>query len=282
VRAGRVVTAAAWLALAGAIGLAAAPGPVPTRVGALTGAGRLVGRDGLGRSGLRWSGPSTVSWRRLAVLSVAAASIGVTAARGPLLGVAAAAAGAAVWVVVRDAVAARAVAARRAQLLAALRVLIGELEAGARPPSSLAAAGEAGRAYAAVFTAAASAAAAGQDAGAALLDEPDTRVVGLAWQLGEDTGTALAVVLSRVADDLAAADDQRRAVAVALAGPRASAAVLSGLPVVGLGLGAAMGARPWQFLLGPTSGRAVCCAGVLLDVAGVLWMRRILRRAGRE
>jgi Flp pilus assembly protein TadB len=42
-----------------------------------------------------------------------------------------------------------------------------------------------------------------------------------------------------------------------------------------------MGAHPGGFLLGAGAGRAVCCAGVLLDVAGVLWMRAILRRAER-
>jgi tight adherence protein B len=80
---------------------------------------------------------------------------------------------------------------------------------------------------------------------------------------------------------LADAEEQRRTVGVALAGPRSSAALLTGLPLVGIGLGAAMGARPWEFLLGSPAGRIVCCVGVVLDTAGVLWMRRILRRAER-
>jgi tight adherence protein B len=42
-----------------------------------------------------------------------------------------------------------------------------------------------------------------------------------------------------------------------------------------------MGARPLPFLLGTPPGRLLCCAGVVLDVTGVLWMRRILRRAER-
>jgi Flp pilus assembly protein TadB len=42
-----------------------------------------------------------------------------------------------------------------------------------------------------------------------------------------------------------------------------------------------MGARPWDFLIGAPAGRAVCCVGVVLDVAGVAWMRHILRRAER-
>jgi tight adherence protein B len=86
-------------------------------------------------------------------------------------------------------------------------------------------------------------------------------------------------VLTHLAHDLAAVAEQRRAVAVALSGPRSSAAVLTGLPVLGIALGAAMGARPLPFLFGAGPGRAVCAAGVVLDAAGVLWMRRIVRRA---
>jgi tight adherence protein B len=112
-----------------------------------------------------------------------------------------------------------------------------------------------------------------------LAADPDTRPVGIAWQLGEDTGAALAGVLGRVAADLGAADEQGRTVAVALAGPRASAALLTGLPLVGIAMGTAMGARPIAFLTTTQAGRLVCCVGVLLDVAGVLWMGRILRRA---
>jgi tight adherence protein B len=44
-------------------------------------------------------------------------------------------------------------------------------------------------------------------------------------------------------------------------------------------MGMAMGARPLAFLIGSNAGRVVCCAGVLLDAAGVLWLRGLLRRA---
>jgi tight adherence protein B len=182
-------------------------------------------------------------------------------------------------VTARDAARRRDTAARHAQLLAALRVLIGELDAGARPAMTLAAAAGIAPAHARVFTEAAAADAG--DAGTVLSADPATRLIGLAWQLSEQAGAELSGVLTRVTHDLAAEDEQRRAVAVALAGPRASAGVLAGLPLLGFALGAAMGARPWAFLLGDGAGRVVCCAGVLLDVGGLLWMRRILRRAER-
>jgi tight adherence protein B len=267
----------AWLALAVAVALCAVPAVAPMRVGTLAGSGRLAGvaseRAGRPAIGARWRKPVTGF--------VAAAVLAIGIGGGPLLGVAAAVVALAAWLLARDVLVRRDSSVRRAQLLAALRVLISELEAGARPSAALAAAGDAAPRHASTFAAASAAAGGAHDAGAVLRDDPQTRLVGLAWQLGEDTGLALADVLARVAADLAAADEQRRTVAVALAGPRSSAGLLTGLPLLGIALGAAMGVRPLQFLIGPGTGRAVCCVGVLLDVAGVLWMRRILRRAER-
>jgi tight adherence protein B len=271
------VTAFAWLAVAGAILVGVTPATAPARMAALAAGGRLTGvRSGRSSAPSR---PANLRW--LATVAVTGLVVGVVAFGGVLLGVAAGAAGGAGSIVGRDVAAGRAASVRRRQLLGALRVLIGELEAGGRAAAALSAAAEFGPAYATVFGSAAAAAAGAHDAGAVLAANPDTRVIGLAWQLGEETGTALAGVLSRVTADLAEADGQRRTVAVALAGPRASAALLTGLPLLGIAMGAAMGARPWAFLAGSAVGRAVCCAGVVLDVAGVLWMRTILRRAER-
>jgi tight adherence protein B len=96
-----------------------------------------------------------------------------------------------------------------------------------------------------------------------------------------ESGAPLADVLGRVAADLADHEQQQRSVAVALAGPRSSAALLAGLPVIGVALGAAMGARPLGFLFGTPPGRLVCCAGALLDAAGVIWTQRLMLRAER-
>jgi tight adherence protein B len=119
----------------------------------------------------------------------------------------------------------------------------------------------------------------GGDAAAVLEAAPATRALGCAWRLGERTGAGLAAVLARVSADLEQEEQQRRAVAVALAGPQASATVLAGLPVLGLLLGAAMGGHPLAFLVGTRAGSLVGATGVLLDVAGLAWLRAILRRA---
>lgn len=267
------MTPAGWLALAAAVALAGPVLAAPARVDALTRAGRLVRADGR-RPARRFQVPDEVVGGALA-----AGAVAVGAAGGVPLGVAAAAVAGAGWSGIRAVRAGRAEARAERALAAAVQALVAELEAGSRPADALGAAAEVGGMHATVLAAAAREAARGGDAAEVLGGEPATRALGCAWRLGENTGAALIGVLARVAADVEAAGQHRRALAVALAGPRSSAAVLTGLPVLGIALGAAMGADPLHFLLRTGPGTVTCCAGVLLDVGGVLWIRRILRRA---
>ncbi len=172
-------------------------------------------------------------------------------------------------------------ASQRRALRAALAAVAGELAAGGRPDAALGAAAAAGASHAALFTRAEKVAAAGGDVSAVLSEEPATAGLAGAWNLAEQAGAPLAAVVERVAADLDAVEEQRRAVAVALAGPRSSAAVLAALPALGLLLGASMGGRPLAFLIGSPAGLAVGAVGVALDLVGLWWMRRILRWASR-
>jgi tight adherence protein B len=273
------VTAVAWAALAAALLLVPVRAPVTARLGALAGADRLL----RGARPRRIARPPAVPGRVLAGCIAIACAAMVAVVAGPALAVAAAAVLGLAVVLIRDVRARREQQARQRDLVTSVQVLVAEFESGAGPPAALTAAAAVGPRLRASFLAAAAAAARGDPAGPVLTarDVPGLRAVGQAFQLGEETGAPLVGVLGRVAADLAAAQQQRRAVSVALAGPRSSAAVLSGLPVLGIGLGVAMGARPLPFLLGTPPGRLLCCAGVVLDVTGVLWMRRILRRAER-
>jgi len=171
--------------------------------------------------------------------------------------------------------------ARRRDLRGALAALAGELAAGGRPDAALTAAAAAGPAHAASFARAAATAAGGGDVAEVLRRDPDVAGLAAAWTLADQAGAPLAAVVERVAADLDAVEEQRRAVAVALAGPRSSAAVLAGLPALGLLLGTTMGGRPLAFLAGSPGGFAVGAAGLVLDLLGLWWMRRILRWASR-
>ena len=100
-----------------------------------------------------------------------------------------------------------------------------------------------------------------------------------AWQVAELTGAPLTEVLGRVRADVAARRDTARQVRAAVAGPASSAVLLALLPLLGAGLGAAMGADPLGVLLGTSAGRLLLCLAAMLDAAGVMWTQRMIQKA---
>jgi tight adherence protein B len=111
------------------------------------------------------------------------------------------------------------------------------------------------------------------------LRDPVLDRVRAAVRLSGTTGCSLAVVLAAVEDDLRAEHRRRLDLRTATAGPRAAAVLLAGLPVLGLAMGSGVGARPWAVLTTTAAGQVALVAGILLEVAGVSWVGRLLRRA---
>ncbi|MGY1679699.1 type II secretion system F family protein [Geodermatophilus sp. SYSU D01176] len=105
--------------------------------------------------------------------------------------------------------------------------------------------------------------------------------VAAAARLSARTGCSLAAVVGAVEDDLRARSRQRLELRSATAGSQASAALLAGLPVLGLVMGAGVGADPWRVLTTTVPGQALLVAGVALEVAGLAWSARLVRRAVR-
>ncbi|HST66109.1 MAG TPA: type II secretion system F family protein [Mycobacteriales bacterium] len=99
------------------------------------------------------------------------------------------------------------------------------------------------------------------------------------WAVSERSGAPAAAVLDRVEQDLQAREEQHREIAAQLAGARSTAGMLAILPVLGIGLGAAMGARPLAVLLGEVRGQLALVVGVVLEALGVLWTARIVTGA---
>ncbi|MFC7341086.1 type II secretion system F family protein [Saccharopolyspora griseoalba] len=168
------------------------------------------------------------------------------------------------------------------ELAEALRLLVAQLRSGAHPAVAAAdAAAEAGPAVAGPFGDLAATARLGGEVTSLPLDEapPDLRAslgrLIRAWALAERHGVALADLLDSVRRDLERRTAFRREVDAKLAGPRATAAVLTGLPLLGLLFGEAMGARPLEVLSGGLSGQLVLLTGTALLAAGVLWSERL-------
>ncbi|WP_369140575.1 type II secretion system F family protein [Modestobacter versicolor] len=100
-----------------------------------------------------------------------------------------------------------------------------------------------------------------------------------AVRLSSSTGCSLAGVVTAVEDDLRARLVAEQELRAAVAGPRASAAVLAGLPVLGLLMGSGVGADPWRVLTTTRPGAVLLVAGVALELAGTAWSARLVRRA---
>jgi tight adherence protein B len=100
-----------------------------------------------------------------------------------------------------------------------------------------------------------------------------------ALDLCEHSGAPTADVLARLAAglraDAGAATDAR----IALAAPKATAAVLSLLPVAGLGLGALLGVDTVQVLVSTPAGHACLVLGTAAWAAGRWWISRLVASA---
>ncbi|MEV5972972.1 type II secretion system F family protein [Streptomyces sp. NPDC051921] len=101
------------------------------------------------------------------------------------------------------------------------------------------------------------------------------------WQVAVDGGAGLAAGLDRLEAALRAHRDQRERLRAQLAGAWATVAVLAVLPVAGLGLGAALGARPLRVLLHTPAGLVCLAIGAVLEAVGLWWAARIVRGGER-
>ncbi|GAA5127944.1 type II secretion system F family protein [Pseudonocardia adelaidensis] len=208
-----------------------------------------------------------------------------------LAGVGGALAGALVALVFRHRRAARRAAIDKAtaaeQLAAAIARITDELRAGSHPAAALAGTDADGPHARAVLTPAAVAAGLGDGIVPALRRggaghpeiSADVERIATAWALAERHGIPLADLLGRAHEDIRWRVRFAATVRAQLAGPRATAAVLTTLPVLGIGLGELIGAGPLGVLRGSPLGQGLLVIGVALLAAGSAWSERILGSA---
>jgi len=168
-----------------------------------------------------------------------------------------------------------------AALQGALGMLVGELRAGAHPVAAFeAAATEVDDPVATALREVAARARLGADVATGLLAVAvDSSLpsqwerLAVYWQLARDHGLAVAALMRAAEHDVIARERFSSRVRSGMAGARATAGILAGLPVLGIGLGQLIGAHPVRFLLG--DGAVVLLIGVTLSCAGLLWSDRI-------
>lgn len=98
------------------------------------------------------------------------------------------------------------------------------------------------------------------------------------WALAHRHGLPLADVLDAVRRDVESSARFAARLRAMMAGPRASAAVLSALPVLGIALGEAMGAHPVAVLTTSAGGQLLLVCGAALVLAGTAWCGRLTRQ----
>lgn len=165
----------------------------------------------------------------------------------------------------------------------ALEVLVSELRVGAHPVAAFdAAAGETGGRVAASLRAVAARARLGADVAAGLHDTARSSAlasqwhrVAVCWELAQTHGLSIATLMQTAQRDVAERQRFSSRVSAGMAGARATAAVLAGLPVLGIGLGHVIGADPVRFLLTGGAGGWLLLVGVTLSCAGLMWSDRI-------
>ncbi len=172
-------------------------------------------------------------------------------------------------------------------MAAALQTVVGELRIGAHPVRAFdAAAAEATEAGGAVVTALRALAARvrlGSEvaAGSAALGPASALPVHwsrveVCWRLAADHGLPISLLMSAAHRDIVERQRFSDRVDAALAGPRATAVILAGLPVLPVVLGHLIGAQPLRFLLG--GGGWLLVTGVTLVCAGLGWADHIIDR----
>ncbi|MGW1616286.1 type II secretion system F family protein [Streptomyces sp. NPDC002285] len=170
-------------------------------------------------------------------------------------------------------------------VIALCGALAGEVRAGRQPGEALLLAardsGGLGQAQAAVLAAARFG---GDVPGALALAARQPGAEGLSglaacWRVAVDQGAGLAAGLDRLEGALRAGRNQRADLRAQLAGARSTVVMLAGLPVLGMLLGAAMGAQPLRVLLHTRAGIGCLAVGGVLEGLGTWWALRIVRGA---
>jgi tight adherence protein B len=184
----------------------------------------------------------------------------------------------------------RAIRLRRAEQSAALQsaldVLVGELRVGAHPVAAFdVAATEVDGPVAESLRAVAARARLGADVAAGLRSVAERsplpshwQRLAVSWQLAQTHGLGIATLMRTAQRDIVERDRFSAQVSAGMAGARTTAAVLAGLPVLGVALGQAIGADPVGFLLSGGIGGWLLVIGVTLACCGLLWSDRITGR----
>lgn len=111
--------------------------------------------------------------------------------------------------------------------------------------------------------------------------DPVAAELGAVWALSERHGVPLAGVLEGQRAELARRRELAGRIRAGLAGPRATAMILTALPGLGLLMGTGLGADPLAVLTGGGLGGLLGVLGAVFLSAGLWWTEKIAEGAAR-
>lgn len=166
-------------------------------------------------------------------------------------------------------------AERRRAVVSLCRVMAAELRAGQPPEAALrVAAVEAGPLVGELTDAESLRRTAQREEGLRALS-----YLAVCWEVASETGAGLATVVDELAVNLTEQEESRAEVSARTAGPRTTALMLTGLPLVGLAMSGGLGGSPLVFLFTTSPGLLCLGGGLLLDLVGAWWTLRLVRGA---
>ena len=167
------------------------------------------------------------------------------------------------------------------RLIDALAALDAELKSGQPPNSALVRAAD----EPPLWPAALAAVRIGGDVGQALrVDAQSLPLLGhlaACWEVASHSGSAMSASVRQLLQSSRQNEELRATLEAELAGPRATAKILSGLPLIGLMLGIMLGADPVGWLVGTPIGWGCLVTGLLLTAIGATWSQRMVRGVER-
>jgi tight adherence protein B len=101
---------------------------------------------------------------------------------------------------------------------------------------------------------------------------------GSLWQVCENNGAALSPALSQFAQQIRVEKELRQELSSSMSGAKLSAWVLAGLPLFGIVLAGFLGVNSLEWLANSKIGNFSIVAALILEVIGIIWVRRITSR----
>ena len=113
------------------------------------------------------------------------------------------------------------------------------------------------------------------------LDLPENLLAkgfGSLWQVCENNGAALSPALIQFSQQIRTEKELRQELSSSMSGAKLSAWVLAGLPLFGIVLAGFLGVNTLEWLANSKIGNFNIMAALILEVIGIVWVRRITSR----